>query len=95
MAHFFRHLAEAVASSIDIPVLVDAGAGFGEPLHTMRTIREFIRTGIAGVHLEDQFYPKRAHYHKYQVHSVPTPDFVTKVKFACRARDDRHFRKTW
>ena len=41
-------VAEAVASSIDIPVLADAGAGFGEPLHTMRAIREFIRTGIAG-----------------------------------------------
>jgi 2-methylisocitrate lyase-like PEP mutase family enzyme len=81
-------VAEAVASSIDIPVLADAGAGFGEPLHTMRAIREFIRTGIAGVHLEDQCFPKRAHYHKYQVHSVPTPEFVTKVKFACRARDD-------
>jgi 2-methylisocitrate lyase-like PEP mutase family enzyme len=77
-------VAEAVASSIDIPVAVDAGAGFGEPLNTMRTIR----TGIAGVHLEDQFFPKRAHYHKYQVHNVPTPDFVTKVKFACRARDE-------
>ena len=80
-------VAEAVASSIDIPVVADAGAGFGEPLHTMRAIREFIRTGIAGVHLEDQCFPKRAHYHKYQVHSVPTPEFVTKVKFACRARD--------
>src|ERR1700693_2944994 len=75
-------VAEAVASSIDIPVVADAGAGFGEPLHTMRAIREFIRAGIAGVHLEDQCFPKRAHYHKYQVHSVPTPEFVTKVKFA-------------
>src|ERR1700693_3642896 len=75
-------VAEAVASRIDIPVVVDAGAGFGEPLHTMRTIREFIRTGIAGVHLEDQFFPKRAHYHKYHVHSVPTLEFVTKIKFA-------------
>src|SRR5258708_270678 len=45
-------VAEAVAASVDIPVVADAGAGFGEPLHTMRTIREFIRTGIAAVHLE-------------------------------------------
>jgi 2-methylisocitrate lyase-like PEP mutase family enzyme len=82
------NVAEAVASSTDIPVVVDAGAGFGEPLHTMRTIREFIRTGIAGVHLEDQFFPKRAHYHKYEVRCVPTPEFVTKVRFACRARDE-------
>jgi isocitrate lyase len=74
------NVAEAVASSIDIPVVADAGAGFGEPLHTMRTIREFIRAEIAGVHLEDQFFPKRAHYHKYQVHSVPTAEFVTNIR---------------
>jgi methylisocitrate lyase len=74
-------------------VVVDAGAGFGEPLHTMRTVGEFIRAGIAGVHIEDQLFPKRAHYHKYQVHAVPIEEFVTKIKFACRARDetDRDF----
>jgi 2-methylisocitrate lyase-like PEP mutase family enzyme len=82
------NVAKAVAASIDIPMVADAGAGFGEPLHAMRTIREFIRAGIAGVHLEDQFFPKRAHYHKYRVHSVPTAEFVTKVRFACRARDE-------
>src|SRR5215510_6320960 len=49
-------LAEDVARSIKIPVVVDAGAGFGEPLHTMRTVREFIRAGVAGVHIEDQLY---------------------------------------
>src|SRR3954469_13924958 len=46
------------------PLGVDAGAGCGEPLHTMRTVRECIRAGIAGTHIEDQLYPKRAHYHK-------------------------------
>ncbi len=86
-------VAEEVAAAIAIPVVVDAGAGFGEPLHTMRTVREFIRAGIAGVHIEDQLFPKRAHYHKYQVHAVPIEEFVTKIKFACRARDetDRDF----
>ena len=77
-----------MASSIDIPVVADAGAGFGEPLHSMRTMREFIRAGIAGVHVEDQLFPKRAHYYKYQVHVVPTDDFVMKIKYCCRARDE-------
>src|SRR6516164_1114535 len=54
-----------VASAVGIPVLADAGAGFGEPLHAMRTVREFIRAGVAGIHIEDQLFPKRAHYHKY------------------------------
>jgi methylisocitrate lyase len=79
--------AEAVAASVEIPVVADAGAGFGEPLHSMRTVREFIRAGIAGIHIEDQFFPKRAHYHKYVVHGIPTDDFVTKIKLSCRERD--------
>ncbi len=81
-------IASRAARSVDIPVLCDAGAGFGEPLHTMRTVREFITGGIAGVHIEDQLFPKRAHYHKYQVHAIPTEDFVMKIRYACKARDE-------
>ena len=54
-------LAGDIALNIGIPLIADAGAGFGEPLHTMRTVREFIRNGVAGVHIEDQLFPKRAH----------------------------------
>jgi 2-methylisocitrate lyase-like PEP mutase family enzyme len=77
-----------VANAVTIPTVADAGAGFGEPLHTMRTVREFIRAGIAGIHIEDQLYPKRAHYHKYVAHAVPRDEFIDKIKFACRARDE-------
>ncbi len=77
-----------VAQSIGIPLVVDAGAGFGEPLHTMRTVREFIRHGVAGVHIEDQLYPKRAHYHKYVVHGVPVEEFVDKIEYAVRQREE-------
>jgi methylisocitrate lyase len=76
-----------VAAAIDIPLMVDGGAGFGEPLHTMRTVRECIRAGIAGAHIEDQLYPKRAHYHKYLAHAVPRKEFAAKMTFACRQRD--------
>ena len=54
----------------------------------MRTVREFIRAGVAGIHIEDQLYPKRAHYHGYQVHAIPLLDFVAKIKYACRQRDE-------
>jgi 2-methylisocitrate lyase-like PEP mutase family enzyme len=82
-----------VAQSIDIPLVVDAGAGWGEPIHTMRTVREFIRNGVAGIHIEDALFPKRAHYHKYVVHGIPVEEFVEKIKYACRQRDqsDRDF----
>ena len=75
-------IAADAAAVVDIPMVVDAGAGFGEPLHTMRTVREFIRAGIAGVHIEDQIFPKRAHYHTYQVHEISPEDFAAKIKYA-------------
>jgi 2-methylisocitrate lyase-like PEP mutase family enzyme len=80
-------LAADAAAAVDIPMVADAGAGFGEPLHTMRTVREFIRADIAGVHIEDQIFPKRAHYHTYQVHEISPEDFGDKIKYACRERD--------
>ena len=44
-------VAGEMAAAIEIPLVVDGGAGFGEPLHTMRTVRECIRAGIAGAHI--------------------------------------------
>jgi methylisocitrate lyase len=76
-----------VAAAIDLPLVVDAGAGFGEPLHAMRTVRECIRAGIAGAHIEDQLYPKRAHYHKYVAHAVSSRQFADKIRYACEQRD--------
>lgn len=80
-------VAREVAQAVHIPVLADAGAGFGEPLHTMRTVREFSRAGIAGIHIEDQLFPKRAHYHADSVHEVTLEDFVQKIDYACRERN--------
>jgi methylisocitrate lyase len=80
-------LAADIAQSIEIPLIVDGGGGFGDALHTMRTVRECIRAGIAGAHIEDQLYPKRAHYHKYVAHAVPRKEFADKIRFACRQRD--------
>ena len=82
-----------VANAVIIPTLADGGAGFGEPMHAMRAVREFIRAGVAGIHIEDQLYPKRAHYHKYVAHAIPAREFVDKIRMACRQRDetDRNF----
>jgi 2-methylisocitrate lyase-like PEP mutase family enzyme len=77
-----------IAKAVNVPVVADAGAGFGEPLHTMRTVRESIHAGIAGIHIEDQLYPKRAHYHRYVAHVIPREEFVAKIRYACRQRDD-------
>jgi 2-methylisocitrate lyase-like PEP mutase family enzyme len=81
-------VASDVANGLKIPVVMDAGAGWGEPLHTMRTIRECIRAGIAGVHIEDQLFPKRAHYHTYVAHNIPINEYRDKIKLACVQRDE-------
>jgi len=80
-------VASNIASTVRIPVVMDAGAGWGEPLHTMRTVRECIRHGIAGVHIEDQLFPKRAHYHTYIAHNIPLNEYVDKIRLACEQRD--------
>lgn len=79
--------AKAIVDRVDLPLIMDAGAGWGEPLHAMRTVRECILAGVAGAHFEDQLFPKRAHYHKYVAHAIPAVDFLAKIKMVCRERD--------
>jgi 2-methylisocitrate lyase-like PEP mutase family enzyme len=81
-------VAAEVARAARIPVIADAGAGFGEPLHVMRTVREFIGAGIAGIHIEDQLFPKRAHYHADHVREVPIEAFAQKLNYACKQRNE-------
>jgi 2-methylisocitrate lyase-like PEP mutase family enzyme len=54
----------------------------------MRTVREIERTGAAALHIEDQIYPKRAHYHKGIEHIIPRQEMVGKIKAAIQARTD-------
>ena len=78
-----------IARSINIPLVIDGDAGFGEPMHTMRAIREMIWAGVAGTHIEDQHFPKRAHYHRdYREHVVSLEEMLGKLRMALRARDE-------
>jgi isocitrate lyase len=52
-------VASLVASAVDLPVIADADDGYGNALSTMRTVQEMVKTGVAGIHLEDQRFPKR------------------------------------
>ena len=51
--------AAQVASSTDLPVLVDADTGFGEPMNVARTVQALEDAGVAALHIEDQVNPKR------------------------------------
>jgi 2-methylisocitrate lyase-like PEP mutase family enzyme len=84
-------ICRAVTAAVKLPVFVDAGAGFGEPVHVMRTVKELERTGVAGIHIEDQIFPKRVHYHKGIEHVVSREEMVDKIKAAVAAKIDPDF----
>jgi 2-methylisocitrate lyase-like PEP mutase family enzyme len=80
-----------ITAAINIPLKVDAGAGYGEPLHVMRTIRQLEAAGAAAAFIEDQIFPKRAHYHKGVEHTIPAEEMTQKIKAAVAARRDPDF----
>jgi methylisocitrate lyase len=84
-------VARRVAGAVDLPVLCDGGAGYGDPVHTMRAVRTFEDAGLAGMHIEDQVYPKRASYHKGLEHITPLDEFLEKMRYALQARRDKDF----
>lgn len=84
-------VAQRVAKSVPLPVICDAGAGYGDPVHTMHTVRTFERAGICGIHIEDQVFPKRASYHAGLEHVIPMDEFLEKMRYALEARSDPDF----
>ena len=79
-----------IARSVDLPTLVDADTGFGEPMNAARTVVRLEDAGLAGCHLEDQVFPKRCgHLDGKSV--VPTEDMVDRITAAVRARRDPDF----
>lgn len=79
-----------IAAVTDLPTLVDADTGFGEPMSAARTITLLEDAGVAGCHLEDQVNPKRCgHLDGKSV--VPTADMVKRLRAAVAARRDPGF----
>lgn len=83
--------AAKVARAVNIPLICDADAGYGDPIHTMRCVREFESAGVAAIHIEDQVYPKRASYHQGREHTIPLDQFLEKIRYALQARQDPDF----
>ncbi|WP_040792255.1 methylisocitrate lyase [Nocardia paucivorans] len=79
-----------IARVTDLPVLIDADTGFGEPMNAARTVTVLEDAGIAGCHLEDQVNPKRCgHLDGKAV--VPTTEMVRRLAAAVSARRDPNF----
>lgn len=79
-----------IARVTDLPTLLDADTGFGEPMNVARTIETLEDAGLAGCHLEDQVNPKRCgHLDGKTITS--TSEMVRRVAAAVRARSDPAF----
>ncbi|MEV0674540.1 methylisocitrate lyase [Mycobacterium sp. NPDC050441] len=79
-----------IASASDLPTLIDADTGFGEPMSAARTVTLLEDAGLAGLHLEDQVNPKRCgHLDGKAV--VETAEMVKRLRAAVSARRDPNF----
>jgi methylisocitrate lyase len=83
--------ARRITDVIHIPLIVDVGAGFGDVIHVMRTVREFENARVAGIHIEDQVYPKQVSYHRGVEQIISAEDMCQKVRYAIQARRDPAF----
>lgn len=80
---------QQIARMTDLPALIDADTGFGEPLNLARTVQTLEDAGVAGLHIEDQVNPKRCgHLDGKAV--VDNDTAVKRIKSAVDARRDEN-----
>jgi 2-methylisocitrate lyase-like PEP mutase family enzyme len=79
-----------IAAAVDVPVIADADTGYGNELNTTRTVREYEKRGVAGLHIEDQGFPKKCGHLDNKV-IVPLDEYLAKVRAAVAARRDADF----
>ncbi|KAK1026581.1 hypothetical protein LTR33_017593 [Friedmanniomyces endolithicus] len=83
------HTNAAMIASIDpsVPVIADADTGYGGPINVANTVRAYGRSGVAGLHIEDQIQEKRCgHLSGKQL--VSREVYYNRLRAACKARDE-------
>ncbi|MGK0740966.1 methylisocitrate lyase [Leucobacter sp. Z1108] len=79
-----------IARVTELPTLIDADTGFGEPMNAARTVQEMENAGISGLHIEDQINPKRCgHLDGKEVVSIDIA--VRRIRAAVEGRRDPNF----
>ena len=82
--------ARHICNSVNIPVIVDADTGYGNPLNVYRTVKDLIAAGAAGCFLEDQVWPKKCgHMRNKKV--IEREQYLQKIRAAVEARGDHDF----
>ncbi|MDP6873428.1 MAG: isocitrate lyase/PEP mutase family protein [Alphaproteobacteria bacterium] len=79
-----------IAAAVPVPVISDADTGYGGLTNVHRTVRDFERAGIAGIHIEDQALPKRCGGMAGR-RVVPMEEMVARLNAALGARQDPDF----
>jgi methylisocitrate lyase len=82
--------ARRITGATDLPLLVDADTGFGGAFNIARTCRDLLRSGVAGMHLEDQVQAKRCG-HRPGKALVAASEMADRLKAAVDAREDPDF----
>ena len=80
-------VARYVANAVRIPVIADSDTGYGNAVNVTRCVRDYIQTGVAAIHLEDQVTPKRCG-HVSGKELIPLEEAVGKVRAAVKTRDE-------
>src|SRR6267154_3414286 len=76
-----------IAASVDLPVIADADTGYGNELNATRTVREYERRGVAGLHIEDQGFPKKCGHLDNKV-IISLDEYLAKIQAAVAAKRD-------
>lgn len=79
-----------ITSAVDLPLLVDIDTGWGSHLMIGRSIRQMIKEGAAGIHIEDQAFDKRCGHLEGKT-LVSLEEMAGRIKAAADARSDPHF----
>jgi len=82
--------AKYIAGAVDIPVICDADTGYGNMINVQRTVREYEAAGVAGIHIEDQLFPKKCGFFEGK-QVIPLEEHVQKIRAALDARRDPDF----
>ena len=80
--------AKNIQERIDAPLIADADNGYGNATNVIRTVREYIKAGVGGIHIEDQTFPKRCGHTKGR-QVIPKSEAVGKIAAASDVRDER------
>lgn len=83
------HQNAAMIASINptVPVIADADTGYGGPINIARTVQSYARSGVAGLHIEDQVQEKRCGHLSGKL-LVNREVYYNRLRAACRARDE-------